>query len=219
MTLKFKPLTIGNATITLDNLIASTGAITKANLDSDNFEAEVSILECGKGGDIKEEQPDNTTEEVKTEEVELVVNVPKKTTTSYVKPVLLSGDNAIKTLYIKNYDLKFDSNVLEYQLKVKNNVKKLDLDILLNDSNATYVIKGNENFKSGENIVEIIVTAENGNTKTYTIKVNKEAKEVLEETTDEETTTPTKAVIIFLIILVIIGLIYVIFKDDKDDEE
>lgn len=229
MTIKFTPLSVGSTSITLDNLVGSTGATKKALLDTNNFEGEVTILEYGKGSDVEEEitTPDNTIEENEettanetTEEVTLTVNETKKVSTTYVRPVLLSGDNTIKTLSIKKYDIEFDSNVFEYQLKVKSSVKSLDLDIVLNDSNASYVVKGNENFKSGENTVEIIVTAENGDTKTYTIKVNKEAKEVIEESTEEqESKSATKAVIIVLIILVIVGLVYIIFKDDKDDEE
>lgn len=218
ITFKFKPLSVGSTTIVLEDVIGSTGAKTKALLDTDTFEGEINILEYGKGGDVEPEEetppPEDSTEEPSQEEVITVY----RPATTYVKPVLLSGDNYIKSLTIKGYELKFNKDTLEYELYVKNDVNSLDMNIELNDSTARYEVTGNESFKTGENTVEIIVTAENNNQKTYTIKVNKEAKEVIEEEV-EESKSSSKGIIIFLIILVIIGLVYVIFKDDDEDKK
>lgn len=211
LTITFKSLAIGSTTITLEDIIGATGAKTKANLDTDNYEAEINVEEYGTGGDVEPE------EEITPPEEEKEI-VPVYKPTYKPRPVLLSGDNSIKSLNIKNHDIKFDKNVLEYELNVKSNIKSLDLNIELNNSNATYEVIGNESFVPGENIVKIVVTAENKNQQTYTIKVNKEAKEVIEEET-EETNSTSKAIVIFLIILVIIGLVYVIFKDDEEDKK
>lgn len=213
ITFTFKPLSIGSTTITLEDIIGATGAKTQANLDTDIYEAEINIEEYGTGGDVEPEE-EVTSPKVEEEPQETVVYKP----TYIPRPILLSGDNSIKSLTIKNHDIKFDKNILEYELYVKNNINSLDLNIELNNSNATYEVIGNESFKTGENIVKIIVTAENKNQQTYTIKVNKEAKEVIEEEV-EENQTSSKGIIIFLIILVIIGLVYVIFKDDEEDKK
>lgn len=213
ITFTFKPLSIGSTTITLEDIIGATGAQTKALLDTDIYEAEINIEEYGTGGDVEPEE-EVTSPKVEEEPQETVVYKP----TYIPRPVLLSGDNSIKSLTIKNHDIKFDKNILEYELYVKNNIKSLDLNIELNNSNATYEVIGNESFVPGENIVKIIVTAENKNQQTYTIKVNKESKEVIEEEV-EENQTSSKGIIIFLIILVIIGLVYVIFKDDEEDKK
>ena len=211
ITFTFKPLSIGSTTIALEDIIGATGAKVSANLDTDIYEAEISVEEYGKGGDVEPEEEVTTPEEEKE-----IVTVYKPT---YIpRPVLLSGDNSIKSLIIKNHDIKFDKNILEYELYVKSNINSLDLNIELNNSNATYEVIGNESFVPGENIVKIIVTAENKNQQTYTIKVNKESKEVIEEEV-EETNSTSKAIVIFLIILVIIGLVYVIFKDDEEDKK
>ena len=86
----------------------------------------------------------------------------------------------------------------EYKIKVKNDVKSLKLDVVLNDSSATYEVKGNENFKVGENVVEIIVKAENGDTRTYTIKVTRADKD--DSKVKEENNGAAKPIIIALII-------------------
>lgn len=224
MTFKFKALSVGTTEITIDNIIASTGALEKANLNDDKFSAEINVLELGIGGDEDEdgEQDEEdetlipTIPEVEEEpKEEIITNTTGENKRPIIKPILLSGDNFIKSLTIKGYELAFDKDTLEYELKVKNNVKSLEFDIELNDNNASFEIFGNENFKSGKNTVEIKVTAENGNTKTYSIVVNKESKEVIEEET-ETTKSNSKGIIIFLIVLVIIGLVYVIFKDEDD---
>ena len=109
----------------------------------------------------------------------------------------------------------------EYSLTVDSKTKSLDLDIILNDKDASYEVLGNENFKIGENTVSIIVTALDGSTKTYTITINKEeSNDVKEEkdNQDNKKNDSSRIVIIILIILVIIGLIYIIFKDDEEEE-
>lgn len=216
LTFTFQPLSVGSTTITLEDIIGATGAKVSANLDTNIHEAEINVEEYGIGGDVEPEE-EVTTPEEETEQQE-IVTVNKPTYAPVVRPVLVSGDNSIKTLTIKNHDIKFDKNVFEYELSVKSNVKSLDLNIELNNSNATYEVIGNESFVPGENIVKIVVTAENKKQQTYTIKVNKETKEVIEEETEEKDFS-SKGIIIFLIILVIIGLVYVIFKDDEEDKK
>lgn len=221
MTFKFKALSVGTTEITIDNIIASTGALEKANLNDDKFSAEINVLELGIGGDEDDKLEEDETliptipEDEEEPKEEIITNTTVENKRPIIKPILLSGDNFIKSLTIKGYELAFNKDTLEYELKVKNNVKSLEFDIELNDNNASFEIFGNENFKSGKNTVEIKVTAENGNTKTYSIVVNKESKEVIEEET-ETTKSNSKGIIIFLIVLVIIGLVYVIFKDEDD---
>lgn len=216
ITFKFKPIKTGATNIKIENIIASTTTSNKALLDNDLFEGTINVLEYGKGGDVAN---DNQKEEViLPKETQIEDNTKANQTHSYIRPVVLSTDNSIKNLTIKNYGIEFDKNVLEYKLKVKNNVNSLELDIILNDSRSSYVILGNEKFKTGENVVEIIVTAENGDKKTYTIKVNKEAKEIIKEQKEEKSIT-SKSIVIILIVLVIIGLIYIIFKDDEEEKK
>ena len=200
----------------LNEIKASNGVEVNLN---DSISTTVKINEYGKGGDVEQTQnpvtttPTPTVAEPTVQPVNLVTT-PSSTVT--VRTIKLSSDNLIKSLKIKGYSIDFNPNKLEYSIKVKNNVKSLDLEIILNDENASYEVSGNQNFKVGENSVTIKVTAEDGSERTYTLKVTKEKAKEKEETEEKDS---SKTIIIILIILVIIGLIYVIFKDDEEDNK
>lgn len=104
----------------------------------------------------------------------------------------LSSNNLIKKISIDNYNLNFKPQTNNYKLKVKEDIKKLDIDIDLQNEKANYVIIGNHNLKNNS-IIRIIVKAENGEENTYTIKVKKR-----------------KNLIIGVIILLFLGIIFII---------
>lgn len=81
---------------------------------------------------------------------------------------LEKNNNKIKNLSIAESDIDFKSDITNYEVKTKKD--KLDLNIVLDNSNSTYVVEGNENLKPGS-IVKIIVTSESGENKVYTIKI------------------------------------------------
>lgn len=215
MILTFKVLKKGEANISIDDIKASNGVEVNLN---DSISTTVKISEYGKGGDVEQTQNQVTTSQTPATEptAQTVSLVATPTTTVTARTIKLSSDNLIKSLKIKGYSIDFDSNKLEYSIKVKNNVKSLDLEVILNDENASYEISGNQNFKVGENTVTIKVTAEDGSERTYTLKVTKEKAK---DTEEKEEKSSSKTIIIILIILVIIGLIYVIFKDDEEDNK
>lgn len=225
LTLTFEAIQEGMSEVTISNIINSYGE-DASQVESVNTTINIDAPEDNKGGDEEEIPEDTTTEEEENtdateEEVEEVVTKP------VVRPVVLSSDYYIKSLSIDGYEIDFDMDTFEYSIKVGSDVTSLDLEVLLNDNNSIYYVEGNENFEVGENLVHITVKAENGSTKTYTIKVEKEKEVVKEEKNeldeeieeDEEENSTSKTVIIILIILVIIGLIYVIFKDDEEDNK
>lgn len=225
MTLTFKALAEGETDIAIEEIIASTGI--EANMIIDSITTIVKVLNYGTGGDVDPDEGEDNNDQTETTPEQPVVTPTPTTPEVVVTPpryVALSSDNHIKSLTIEGYDIEFDSNKYEYTLTVKNNVNSLDLSVILNNENASYYIEGNKDFKVGENIVTITVTAENGQEQTYTLKVNKEKdnKKAEENEDDEEVeaaNSSSKTVIIILIILVIIGLIYVIFKDDEEDKK
>lgn len=139
-----------------------------------------------------------------------------------VRKVYKSSNNNLKDIVIEGYDIDFDKDTLEYKITVGSDVTSLDISALVEDSSAWAKIEGNENFKEGVNTVTITVYAQNGETKTYKILVNKEKAEekvavVDDEENDKDGINGEKLVIIILIILVTAGLLYLIFK--KEDEE
>lgn len=234
ITLTFKALKEGEATVSLDNLKVS-GNGTEASLSENYVEGTITISTAGKGGD--DDTQDNTTENNNQEETKEVVeqpttppqpkeekvgvinvvNVPKS---NYARQIVLSSNNYINSLTIEGYEIDFDMYTYEYNIKVKHNINSLDINVILDSDYASYIIKGNEKFKDGNNKVEIVVTAEDGSERTYTINVErtKESKTIKTDGKKEKNNNASKTVIIILIILVIIGLIYVIFKDDEEDE-
>lgn len=128
-----------------------------------------------------------------------------------------SSNNYLKLLEINGYDIVFDKDTLEYNIKVKSDVTSLDIKAIAEGSKASVEITGNEKFKKGNNIVLITVKAEDGSTREYKITVNKEEKKDVLTEVDSSSNTAEKVVIIILIILVVLGLLYLIFK--KDDEK
>ena len=69
----------------------------------------------------------------------------------------------------------FDKNNYNYTINLDNQYKKLSIaNIVMVDPNATYEIFGNVKLNTGENVVTIVTTAEDGKTHiTYTFRVNR----------------------------------------------
>ncbi len=87
-----------------------------------------------------------------------------------------SDNNNLESLSISGYELtpKFSADVKEYSLTITEDVEKLDITAEPEDENAEVKIEGNENLLIGENTIKIIVTAEDGTERTYTLNVTKE---------------------------------------------
>lgn len=127
-----------------------------------------------------------------------------------------SSNNYLKTLEAKGYEIKFDRDILEYELNVNNDVKSLDITAIAEDSRSRVEITGNENFKTGKNTVIISVKAENGDVREYKLIVNRKSATTSATEEEESGSTAEKVVIIILIVLVVLGLLYLIFKKDDD---
>lgn len=117
-------------------------------------------------------------------------------------------DCDIKTLAIDGYDIKFDPNILEYKLKIKNEYS-LKFNIELVNTESKYTIKGNQNLQNESNI---IIEVRNGaKTKKYTITIEKEVTPVV-----KKKTSPLLIVGLVVLGLGIVGLIvFLIIKNKK----
>jgi hypothetical protein len=71
----------------------------------------------------------------------------------------------------------FSENTLEYTAKVDNSVSQISVSPTLSDAVASFTVNGSAGqtvaLDVGENIVSILVTAEDGTTKTYTVTVTR----------------------------------------------
>lgn len=99
-----------------------------------------------------------------------------------------SKDNTLKDIVIIGYDIDFNSEKTEYSITVKPNTGSLMIRAVPNNGEAKVEVKGGDDIKVGDNIIKIIVTAENGETKEYQIKVkrpvNKDAVGVTKDSKD-----------------------------------
>lgn len=212
--LKFKALKPGVSYITINNIEISTNN-TNTTLDNNSKETKIEILPqlsqevlqpseknnnpiTYLSNTLKQDLiPDDSPQEEIYEEL-----IPAKS----IQFISLSTDNDIKSLTIKEYNINFNKDTLEYFIKVGNDVDNLNIDIILNDNNSYYEITGNENFKNGSNKVDIIITSLAGNTKTYTINVLKEKENIKEEKNNSRT------IITIFIAFITINLFYLILK-------
>lgn len=87
-----------------------------------------------------------------------------------------SSDNSLKSLNIEGYDLnpKFNKDTTEYKLTVDQSIEKINISASSTDAKASVSGTGEVNLSSGENTIEVRVTAENGNEKVYKIIVTVE---------------------------------------------
>lgn len=84
-----------------------------------------------------------------------------------------SSNNDLSSLNIEGYDLspEFTSNVTKYSLNLTKDIKSIKLTAYPKDSKAKVDGVGEKTLKEGLNSFAIVVTAENGSKKTYTVDV------------------------------------------------
>ncbi len=123
----------------------------------------------------------------------------------------LSTVNDLKSLSIEGYEISFNKEKLEYEILIGEDVESLNINAVSADETALINISGNEGLKPGENKVEVVVTAENGDIKTYVIDVYKKGT-ITDNATIEKTYKKTKNIwkIIAIISLVVNGLLIVL---------
>lgn len=99
------------------------------------------------------------------------VSLSKRVTVTEVKPK--SSDNFLKDLSIDGYKLtpEFNKDTLEYSVTVPSTVNKVNILATKNDSTASIDGIGEKEVVEGANPFEIVVTAQNGSTRTYQLNV------------------------------------------------
>lgn len=118
----------------------------------------------------------------------------------------------LENLDIEGYSLypSFKSNIYSYNLNINQNITSLNITPTTQRENATVVIEGNTNLQKGENIIKVIVTAEDNTTiRTYKINTYVDSKKVEIE---EENKMPAIILIAGLSACIIVLGIYIIVK-------
>lgn len=91
-----------------------------------------------------------------------------------------SPNNWLKTLKIDNYDFGFDSGKTSgYTIEVPSSVSSVNISATSINSKAKISGTGTVDLKAGSNAVEILVTAENGSQRTYTVNIVRNADNIV----------------------------------------
>ena len=123
-------------------------------------------------GDIS----DGTTGVTSNINTSVTVNVKTKQEETTVTK---SSVNTLKSFSVSPSGLSpaFSKNTTSYKLTVQSNVTKVTVNATPTDSKASVKVSGNTGLKEGTNIVNIVVTAENGSKRTYKISVVRKVDE------------------------------------------
>lgn len=95
-----------------------------------------------------------------------------------------SKNNYLSKLGVEGYDLEpaFNKDTVNYSLTLENDVRSINVTGAKDDSKASVNGLGTHELEEGNNKIEIVVTAQNGSSRTYTLNVTvKELEPILVE--------------------------------------
>ena len=89
------------------------------------------------------------------------------------------GKNAnIKTLVVKNHEINFSTYTMEYEVLIKNE-NKLELEVVLENGEASYEINGNENLQNGSVVIIKVTSSDKSVINEYKLNIKEKVEEVL----------------------------------------
>lgn len=99
-----------------------------------------------------------------------------------------SSDNNLASLEVEGYTLspEFNKNTTNYKVEVDSDTTSVNVKAMANDSKARVSGIGDIEVGEGANTINVVVEAENGSTKTYTIVVNVKEKDPINVKVDKE---------------------------------
>ncbi len=113
--------------------------------------------------------------DVSTYDEEVLTNTYSINVTVKDKEVVnLSSNNNLESLTVEGYEVNKESDNI-YTLNVSNEVDQINIIALAEDSKASVYGAGSKALVEGDMIFDIVIKAENGDRKTYTLKVNRES--------------------------------------------
>lgn len=130
--------------------------------------------------DVNNEQDKNFSRSV-------TINVVKKSSSSSNNNSVdinktYNKNNYLKDLSINGYELTpvFDKETLEYSVELEPGTEKINITATVEDKAASIKGIGEVSVTEGINTIDIVVTAENGNERTYKISASVEEKDPIE---------------------------------------
>lgn len=196
--------TPGTYTVTL------SGDITDQNDTNSNASGSVSVTVTEKPQEPEPQEPTTIVVKPSNNNNNNNKNDKNDTKTETAK----SKNTKVKEISVDGYKLtKIDDN--NYTLSVENEVDKIKVKVVAEDTKATVSGAGEKELEVGENKIEITITAEDGSTNKITIKVTRKEEEVITEPVieiddDVETPEPKNKINIISIIMIALNVILAI---------
>ena len=118
----------------------------------------------------------------------------------------LATDNTLSSITITDYNINFNPEILEYTILLNEAVIP-EVNVLATDANATVTVNNPESIKTGNNVIEISVIAENGAEQIY--KINAIYLDEVEEEKIAPDSKEDDSLNVWLIIVIIESLLIV----------
>ena len=118
----------------------------------------------------------------------------------------LATDNTLSSITITDYNINFNPEILEYTILLNEAVIP-EVKVLATDANATVTVNNPESIKTGNNVIEISVIAENGAEQIY--KINAIYLDEVEEEKIAPDSKEDDSLNVWLIIVIIESLLIV----------
>ena len=117
----------------------------------------------------------------------------KQNTTNTNKTTGKSNNANLDMLGIRPHDFSgFRYGTTSYEVEVPESTESIEVYAEVQDAKATLTGTGKKTLQKGENKVQVVVTAENGNKRTYTITIIRGGKKEEEASKEEKEEEPTK---------------------------
>ena len=170
-------------------LSASNGTLSNTNIDLMSSTSSTVSCTAGSSGTITINATgivanyDTETEGTQTASPKTVsIIVPQAEPEPEPQPPIVtpskSSNANLSNLGINPYDFRgFKAATTSYSVSVPSNVSKVSIYATTQDSKAKVSGTGNKNLNVGKNTFNVVVTAEDGTTKTYTLYITREQEE------------------------------------------
>lgn len=164
-----------------------SGNTTGSEANNDKTNNESSQEEQNQEQNQNQSQSQNQSETDNTQKI----TPTTKTTTTTTKTTTAKSNNAnLSDLGIKPNDFKgFKPGITSYDVEVENSVTSIEIYAKTQDPYAKATGGGKKNLSEGKNSFNIVVTAQNGTKKTYTINITRKVLEEDKEEKKEENTS------------------------------
>lgn len=182
-TYTFTATSVGSATFTLSGLVVNSDYTKNSVSDSKTVQIikkEEQKKETTPSNDTTTKKPTTTnTKTTTTTKVETKTET-KKEDNFYISNITLKGIKENEEQIDINLSPSFNKDTYEYTCNITSDIEKIDLQKDAGEYTNSVIVTGLDDLKEGENIIKLVLSAEDHESKTYTIKVIKEKQEIVE---------------------------------------